>query len=130
MAQGWQSLVTAGQVVRGVCYASPADFVGKPTRLTTLPPERVGLHGEYDYYGLAKRVQARFKERLGRVAAAKIVVKQRGAAVVLSGHLDSRAILEELIDLAMRVEGATQVEVYDLQLDDLKAPKNGMLQVA
>jgi hypothetical protein len=130
MTHGWQSLVTAGQVVRGVCYASPIDFVGEPTRLTTIPPERVGLHGEYDYYGLAKRVQACFKERLGRLAAAKIVVKQRGAAVVLSGHLDSRALLEELVDLAMRTEGATQVEVCDLQLNDLRVPPGEVLQVA
>jgi hypothetical protein len=119
MAQGLQSLVTSGQVVRGICYASPSEFVGLATRLATIPPERLGLQGEYDHYGLAKRIQARFKQRLGRLAAADIAIKQRGGAIILSGRIANCTLLEELITLALQTEGTTQVEVFDVQVSDL-----------
>lgn len=105
--------------MRGICYASPTEFVGRLAASEPLPPERVGLQGEYDYYGLAKRVQARFKERLGRVAAAKVVIKQRGGAIILRGQVDSRDTLEDLVALALATEGTTQVEIYDIQVQDL-----------
>jgi hypothetical protein len=130
MAQGLQSLMTSGQVIRGVCYASPSDFVGLAARLATIPPERLGLQGEYDHYGLAKRIQARFKQRLGRLAAADLAIKQRGGAIILSGHVANRALLEELIDLALQTEGTTQVEVYDMQVSDPPTVQSSAFQFA
>jgi osmotically-inducible protein OsmY len=132
MAQGLQSLslIVAGQVIRGVCYASPDQFVGHQAPLSPIPPERMGLQGEYDHYGLAKRIQARFKDRLGRVAAAKVMVKQRGGAIILSGQVESPGMLEELIALAIKADGATQVEVYDMQVNSLAAVAHSAFQVA
>jgi hypothetical protein len=116
MASFCQFLVATGQVVRGVCYASPERFVGDCTVLRNIPPERVGLHGEYDHYGLAKRVQRRFNERLGGSAIAQVEIDQRGAAVVISGKVAHPSIIEHLIEIAMEVEGATHVEVRDMQI--------------
>ncbi|HIK43627.1 MAG TPA: BON domain-containing protein [Leptolyngbyaceae cyanobacterium M65_K2018_010] len=130
MTQGWQRFVTAGQRIRGVCYASPTDFVGCSTGLAAIPPERVGLHGEYDYYGLAKRIQARCQEHLGLAVAAKILIEQRGSTLVLSGCLDSRAQLEDLIALAMTTEGTTKVEIYDMQISAGDSLPCQALQVA
>lgn len=106
--------------MRGIYYASPTEFVGRLAPSEALPPERVGLQGEYDYYGLAKRVQAQFKERLGRIAAAKVVIKQRGGAIILRGQVDSRDTLEDLVALALATEGTTQVELYDVQVQELQ----------
>src|SRR5512146_1016293 len=93
MAQGLQSLVVAGHLIRGVCYASATPQGVDQLDLSTTPPERVGVQGEYDYYGLAKRIQARFKERLGRVEAAKVMIKQRGGVIILGGQVECRDLL-------------------------------------
>jgi osmotically-inducible protein OsmY len=86
------------------------------------------LQGEYDHYGLAKRIQARFRERLGRIETAKVTIKQRGGVIILRGQVDRRDILEDLITIALSTEGTTHVEVWDMAIGALDpAPK---LQVA
>ncbi|MEY3297468.1 MAG: hypothetical protein RLZZ597_728 [Cyanobacteriota bacterium] len=127
MDQGFKSLIVAGHLIRGVCYATPSLQEGSP-RIATIPPERVGLQGEYDHYGLAKRIQARFRERLGRIETAKVTIKQRGGVIILRGQVDRRDILEDLITIALSTEGTTHVEVWDMAIGALDpAPK---LQVA
>ncbi|QQE66153.1 hypothetical protein GFS31_28510 [Leptolyngbya sp. BL0902] len=76
----------------------------------------MGLDGKYDHYGLAKRIQARFKDRLGRVDAAKVTVKQRGGVILLGGQVEHRTTLDDLITLALETEGTTHVEVWDMTL--------------
>jgi osmotically-inducible protein OsmY len=119
MASVVQSLVATGQVIRGVCYASPERFVGEFTALQNIPPERVGLKGEYDHYGLAKRVKKRFCDRLGSHSVRNILVKQRGAAVLISGKVAHQSMVEQLVEIAMEVDGATHVEVRDVQVNDI-----------
>lgn len=127
MDQGFKSLIVAGHLIRGVCYATPSLQEGS-ARFTTIPPERVGLQGEYDHYGLAKRIQARFRERLGRIEAAKVMIKQRGGVIILRGQVEHRDVLEDLIAIALGTEGTTHVEVWDMAIHALAtAPK---LQVA
>ncbi len=128
MAQGLQSLVVAGHLIRGICYASATLQGVDRFDLSTIPPERVGLQGEYDYYGLAKRIQARCKERWGRVEAAKVTIKQRGGVILLGGQVECRDRLDELIAIALCTEGTTHVEVCDMAINDL-APES-TLQVA
>lgn len=118
MDQGLKSLRIVGHLIRGVCYASPA-LQAYSARLTTIPPERVGLNGEYDHYGLAKRIQARFKDRLGRVEAAKVVIKQRGGVILLGGQVEHRDVLDDLITIALYTEGTSHVEVCDMVITAL-----------
>jgi hypothetical protein len=117
MAQGATSLIRAGQVVSGVCYATPDRYT---THIAAIPPERVGLSGEYDHYGLAKRVQADFHRHFGRPAIAQLLIKQRGSAVILSGQVDSEAMVEQLIARAIATEGTTHVEVRHILINDLE----------
>jgi hypothetical protein len=128
MAQGLQSLVVAGHLIRGVCYASAIPQGVARFDLSSIPPERVGLHGEYDYYGLAKRIQTRFKERWGRVESAKVTIRQRGGVIILGGQVECRARLDDLIAIALCTEGTTHVEVCDIVVNDLAT--NSALQVA
>lgn len=110
------SLVMTGAVVNGICYSSPFRSCDMSILMQTIPPERVGVRGEYDHYGLAKRVWLNCCEAVGADAIAQLSVKQRGSVVILHGHVQSQALLEQLIHLAMQVEGATNVEVRGVQV--------------
>lgn len=119
MAKVVQSLVAMGHTMRGVCYAKP-DYLGQAiAELSAIPPERVGLSGEYDYYGLAKRIQASFRSQFGCIAVRQLTIKQRGSAVILIGQVESLDLLDRLVDLALHTEGTTHVEVHDVQVSCL-----------
>ncbi|HEY9761344.1 MAG TPA: phospholipid-binding protein [Trichocoleus sp.] len=110
------SLVTTGAVINGVCYAKPFSSTEVNVSLQTIPPERVGLRGEYDHDGLAKRVRLRYYKAVGSDAIANLAVKQRGSVVILHGQVDSQSLLEQLIQLAIQVEGTTNVEVREVKV--------------
>ncbi len=77
----------------------------------SIAPERVGLSGEYDESGLAKRVALAYDhdESLSPHAEDTVWIAQTGSAVVLKGKVPSQDILDKLTDVAMRVDGATEV---------------------
>jgi hypothetical protein len=77
----------------------------------TIPPERMGLNGEYDHDGLAKRVAIALKEHVAAHVMNAISVSQRGAVVVLRVKSPNTEIVQTLVDVAMQVEGASGVEV-------------------
>jgi hypothetical protein len=81
-----------------------------PTWFQAIPPERVGLNGEYDYYGLQKRVEALFHKHFVAAELAQLKVRQRGRVVVLQGHVKDHGMLQRLVELASQVEGAIRVE--------------------
>lgn len=116
MLQALGFSTTEEQSVTAVYYASPASYVTSASGLSAIPPERVGLRGEYDYYGLAHRIQACFHEYMGQGENANIVVKQRGSAVILTGSIGEAELLKDLVALAMVADGVTQVEVYNLAI--------------
>ena len=75
----------------------------------SVPLERQGLNGEYDQNGLAKRVALAFDEdgRFDEIHA--LYVAQLGGTVVLKGEVDSQDILDQLVEVARAVSGATDV---------------------
>lgn len=75
------------------------------------PPERIGICGEYDYNGLAKRVAHYFNASITEDIS-QLKIRQRGCVVILTGSVTSRRLLNRLIDLAITVEGAALVEIY------------------
>jgi hypothetical protein len=77
----------------------------------TIPPERVGLNGEYDHSGLAKRVTLAFSQNFRVEEIRQIRITQRGAVVVLVGQVPSQRLLNELVRVALNVYGAADVEV-------------------
>lgn len=96
--------------------ALPRRFNDPPSWFQALPPERIGLNGEYDYNGLAKRVDRAFQERLSHEIVAKVTVSQRGRVVILQGTVESRAVIQRLVHVALTVEGAMRVETRGLTL--------------
>lgn len=80
------------------------------TTTTSIPPERVGLHGEYDQSGLAKRVALAFDEEPQIEDIHTLYVAQTGSTVVLKGQVPSQEILNKIVSVARGVNGATAVE--------------------
>jgi osmotically-inducible protein OsmY len=76
----------------------------------TTEPERMGLNGEYDQSGLAKRVALAFDQtpELGDIDT--IWVAQTGSTVVLKGQVPTQDILNQLIAVAHTVDGTTDVD--------------------
>ncbi|PSB03855.1 BON domain-containing protein [Merismopedia glauca] len=72
-------------------------------------PERVGLNGEYDESGLAKRVALAFDQDSNLTDVDTLWVAQTGGTVVLKGTVPSQDILSQMVSVAEGVNGATSV---------------------
>ena len=83
---------------------SPQWFQGRG-----IPPERVGLDGEYDHAGLANRVRLALKLEWAS-SVESLRVSQRGQVVILSGQVESLEILQKMIDRSLQIEGAAFAE--------------------
>lgn len=81
-----------------------------PTVTESIPPERMGLSGEYDQSGLAKRVALAFDEDPQLDDIDTLYVAQTGSTVVLKGKVPSQEILNRMVTVARSVSGATAVE--------------------
>ncbi|MBW4631117.1 MAG: phospholipid-binding protein [Iphinoe sp. HA4291-MV1] len=86
--------------------AAPSEETGGET----IPPERLGLEGEYDQSGLAKRVALAFDEDPSFDDIDTLWVAQLGSTVVLKGSVPSQDILDQLVNIASGVTGATDVQ--------------------
>lgn len=82
----------------------------------TIPPERLGLQGEYDHQGLAKRVTLAFRQNLPPNEISDLQITQRGAVVVLRGPILSQRLLIKLVTLAMATTGTADVEVNGVSI--------------
>lgn len=81
-----------------------------PTATQSIPPERLGLSGEYDQSGLAKRVALAFDEDPQLDDVNTLWVAQTGSTVVLKGKVPTQEILNKMISVAQSVNGATDVD--------------------
>ncbi|MEA5578204.1 BON domain-containing protein [Anabaena sp. UHCC 0451] len=80
------------------------------TATQTIPPERLGLNGEYDQSGLAKRVTLAFDQDPQLDDVDTLWVAQTGSTVVLKGRVSTQNILNKMISVAGSVPGATSVD--------------------
>jgi osmotically-inducible protein OsmY len=81
-----------------------------PTAIQSIPPERVGLNGEYDQSGLAKRVALAFDQDAQLDDINTLWVAQTGGTVVLKGQVPSQDILSKMVSVARSVNGADAVD--------------------
>jgi hypothetical protein len=77
----------------------------------TIPPERVGLNGEYDHSGLAKRVILALNQSFQLHEIAHLRVSQRGTVVILTDKVSHQRLLNRMVHVALGVDGAADVEV-------------------
>ncbi len=81
-----------------------------PAADASVPAERVGLHGEFDQSGLAKRVAAAFDADAELDDVNSLYIAQTGSTVVLKGSVPSQHILDKMVTVAKAVHGAASVE--------------------
>jgi hypothetical protein len=84
------------------------------TPVEAIPPERLGLHGEYDQSGLAKRVTLAFDEDPELTDVEGLWVAQLTGLVVLQGKVPNQEILDRMVMVASKVNGATGVKTDEV----------------
>jgi len=92
--------------------AAAEDFTDESGE--TIPPERVGLDGQYDESGLAKRVAAAFDLDPETADLDSVWVAQLSGTVVLKGSVPSQADLDNLIAIADDVFGSTGIQTDEV----------------
>ncbi len=92
--------------------AAPQDVAQAPedTAAETIAPERVGLNGEYDQSGLAKRVALAFDQESDLADEERLWVAQTGGTVVLKGEVSDQGTLDKMVSVARGVNGCTNVD--------------------
>lgn len=93
--------------------AAPA---AAPSATQSIPPERVGLNGEYDQSGLAKRVALAFDQDPQLDDIDTLWVAQTGTTVVLKGKVPNQEILQRMTSVARGVNGATAVDTAQVSI--------------
>lgn len=107
---GWlQRLFGQEKPAEAQVNPEPAATPESGTEETT-PPERLGLEGEYDQSGLAKRVALAFDEDSSLPDIDTLYVAQLGSTVVLKGTVPDQDTLNLAIQIARGVNGATDVQ--------------------
>jgi len=102
----------SGQATPEAVASAPAEAqVGG-----TIAPERVGLNGEYDQSGLAKRVALAFDQDPQLDDVNTLWVAQLGTTVVLKGSVPSQDVLNKMVQVASGVNGAQSVDTNQVQI--------------
>ncbi|MGI8936583.1 phospholipid-binding protein [Leptolyngbya sp. BC1307] len=97
-------------VRRGVASAS------KKAASNDVPDYKVGLNGEFDESGLAKRVALAFDEDNQLDDIDTLWVAQTSATVVLKGKVPSQAILDKMVSVAKKVDGSDTVDTKQVEV--------------
>lgn len=80
------------------------------------PDYKVGLNGEFDESGLAKRVALAFDEDNQLDDIDTLWVAQTSATVVLKGKVPSQAILDKMVSVAKKVDGTDSVDTKQVEV--------------
>lgn len=113
------SLVHFPELQKGFDCQQKSDMMldaARPCFFRSIPPERIGLNGEYDHSGLAKRVDYAIRQAFAECNLHRLKITQRGRVVVFNGYVPSAALLDQLVDTAAKVNGATAVETQGVTL--------------
>ncbi len=109
-----QVLCLATLTTRTVSHCQPKRTLTPPPKLWSLvqpiPPERVGLNGEYDHRGLEKRAKRALSQSFQPTEIADLVLSQRGRVLVLQGRVDNQSLLDRMLNILMQVNGVDVVE--------------------
>ena len=111
---GWLDRLFGHHDAQAPAQAQPAAQA-PATAQATIAPERVGLNGEYDQSGLAKRVAKAFDEA-GFDDHQTVWIAQTGTTVVLKGSCHNQDTLNKMVAIARNVHGAQAVETNQVKV--------------
>ncbi|MBW4640200.1 MAG: BON domain-containing protein [Gloeocapsa sp. UFS-A4-WI-NPMV-4B04] len=80
------------------------------------PPEYMGLEGEYDQLGLAKRVAEAFEQEPHIDEIETLQICQDGSTIVLRGCVPSESVLSHLKEVAAKVDGTKAVDTSQVTI--------------
>jgi len=104
-------------LTRSQCEAEYISY-GAINPFKAIPPERVGVNGEYDHSGLANRVMLALQEQFEAIEIAQLRVLQRGRVIILLGQISNWQLLTCLVNVASAAYGASTVETHGLRVGD------------
>ena len=110
----------AGTINNVPSNINSANLEPRIVECRAIPPERIGINGEYDHDGLSKRVRLLLSEQLANSVEA-LWISQRGRVVVI-GPWVTEEIAQRIVTLCLQVEGATSVEVNGVCLGPRSRP--------
>lgn len=112
---GWLDRLFPGSKKQAAPAAAPA---ATPAASATeaIPPAKVGLNGEFDESGLAKRVALAFDNDPQLDDVGTLWVAQLSSKVVLKGKVPSQDYLNKAISIANGVHGATEVDASQVTI--------------
>ena len=90
--------------------------VGKAPDGNDIPDYRLGLEGEYDDSGLAKRVALAYDNDAQLDDQERLWVAQTSGKVVLKGEVSDQATLDKMVSVAKGVKGATEVDASQVKV--------------
>lgn len=96
--------------------AAPTVTASNQSPEEAIPDYRVGLTGEYDESGLAKRVALAFDEDSQLDDIDTLWVAQLSGTVVLKGKVPSQAILDKMVQVARSTDGAEAVDTQQVEI--------------
>jgi hypothetical protein len=99
-----------------------ANLERRRVECRAIPPERIGITGEYDHDGLASRVRLLLSEHLTDSVTTTLRISQRGRVVVVIGPWLTEEIAQKIVTLSLQVEGAGSVEVNGIHLSFRSRP--------
>ncbi|MGB7085665.1 MAG: phospholipid-binding protein [Phormidesmis sp.] len=87
-----------------------------PDGKSDVPDYKVGLDGNFDESGLAKRVALAFDEDSQLDDIDTLWVAQTSGTVVLKGKVPSQDILKKMVSVAKKVDGTDSVDTAQVEV--------------
>jgi hypothetical protein len=76
-----------------------------------VPPEFMGIEGEYDPCGLARRLAHALDQDDQLAQIETLTLAQQGNALALTGTISNQQALEKIVKIARHLDGAHEVDV-------------------
>ncbi|MBF2049006.1 MAG: BON domain-containing protein [Leptolyngbya sp. IPPAS B-1204] len=101
--------------------SNPTDWLPQPKESQpAYPLEYVGLNGEYDPQGLAKRVAQALDQHPQVQNIKTLCIIQHGNRITLLGKVTSAAQLRQVVEVVEQVAGVKDVDVDQVTIGQLK----------
>jgi len=81
-----------------------------------VPPEFMGIEGEYDPCGLARRLAQALDQDAQLAKVETLTLAQQGNALALTGDIDSQQALEKIVTIARHLDGTHLVDVSQVRI--------------
>ncbi|MFM7428220.1 MAG: hypothetical protein ACKO7W_25020 [Elainella sp.] len=100
-----------------------AAIVSEPRlHLAQIPLEYVGVNGEYDPQGLAKRVALAFDQHPELHDLKTLCILQQGSRISLLGKVATGLLLQKVVACVRQVEGVQAVDVSQVNIEQTASP--------